>query len=317
MNTAVIIGSSVYRDYSFVVPITALLWRDYIGFEPHIYLVGSEEEWLSVGSKEGNPYPNATRTVVEALRKHGIRHTFVPRFGGFSDGTIAQNLRQHAAADRAFPDDQWMMPGDADLWPLRPEFYRQHEGRDDLLAVSYYANGDHFQGRAETLKKWESGLPFQSIPTCHVAMRAKEWRVAYGIESGDDIAAAVTRSLTGEWKKFVDRYAGPDVNLARWCCDQWYMTERLCRQEWFSDRVGLVPRHGHPPVDRLDRGLGVAGYWTQSFDRERWVDAHVHKQPEEAERWATLLPIVKALIPEYVEWAKRYREEYVNESAHV
>ncbi len=306
MKTLVCFGSSTMTDYAFLAPLTALMWRDVIGHTPRVFLVGTKSEWVSLGR---------TRAAVEALEHHRIEHQFVDRFQAlkdrpevYQDSTVAQNIRQHASSDPSIPDEQWVMMSDADLWPLRREFYHQHEGAAER-AVLLYSNGDHFQGKDETLAKIDAdaGIDWQSIPTCHVTMRACEWRDLYHPVTGDILESTrntLDKYLLPTMKKFPAR-AGWEM----WMSDQRIVTERLCRQSWFPSEIRFVERRGHSPVDRLDRGC-PHDWYSDHFDKDRWTDAHMHKGSHSDEKWADIRPILSALLPQHLEWAEGYRNEY-------
>ena len=310
-QTIVAIGCSTDRDYSFLIPFTCLLWRDHIGHRPLALLIGNEDIW------RGQHRLNA---ALRALDHHHIDRKFVGHLEGHSNGSFAQNVRHHAAADVEILPETWIMLADADLWPIRRDFYHQHDTFNGHL-VSLYSNGDHFFGKTDVLTRFDAGGGFQSIPTCHVTMRAKDWREIYEIVPGDIVAS--TKKTFDKMEPWLARC--PDQNLARWCCDQWYVTERVCRQPWFptaapphpcppggrmfsSENVLLVERYGHPPVDRMDRSIGSwKAYGT--FDITRWTDAHVHKNPFTPEHWDDELPVIQALLPQHAAWAQQFYEK--------
>jgi hypothetical protein len=310
-RTIVAIGCSTDRDYNFLAPLTALLWRERIGHQPLLLLVGSEDEWRA---------DRRLSVCLAAITSNGFAHVFMGRLDGHPDHTLAQNCRQHAAALSTIAPNTWIMPGDADLWPLRRDFYHCHPGTL-FKAVLYYANGDHFQGKEVTLDRAARGLGCQTLPTCHVAMRASDWRAIYGLTEGD-IVGSVKRTLAG-W--FAGRADGQDANMVRWMSDQQIMTEALCQQRWFPNgplpsqygavvagMILVVNRHGHPPVDRIDRS--VPGTWTQPIELDRWTDAHLHKAPDSDAHWANELAILRAALPAHAEWADDYRRLYVEAS---
>lgn len=295
-QTIVVIGCSRDRDYSFLLPLTCLCWRDIVGYAPRAMLVGDENDW-----RDHCP----TRVVVEALEHHRIAYRFVAVVEGYPPHTTAQNCRQHAAADSSIPDDAWIMPADADLWPLRHDFYHRHEGTQHR-AVLYYGNGDHFQGKEVTIERSSHGLGTQTIPTCHTVMRARDWRAIYGFVR-NDVAASIKKSLDA-WLPTRAVVPGRDANMNLWMSDQQLMTEALCQQTWFPQMAFSIERRGHPPVDRLDRS--VLEYWGDNLDVSRWTDAHLHKAPDSDEHWRDELKILCAHLPQHVEWANAYREEY-------
>jgi hypothetical protein len=311
-RTIVAIGCSTDRDYNFLAPLTALLWRERIGHEPLLLFVGSEDEWKA---------DRRLSVCLNAVVEQGFTHVFMGRLDGHPDHTLAQNCRQHAAALARVADETWIMPGDADLWPLRRGFYHRHPDTG-FKAVLYYANGDHFQGKETTLDRTARGLGCQTLPTCHVAMRAADWRAIYDLTE-DDIVGSVKRTLAA-W--FAMRAAGQDANMVRWMSDQQIMTEALCQQRWFpsgplppgngaivAGMVLVVNRRGHPPVDRIDRSMLET--WAQPIEIDRWTDAHLHKAPDSDAHWADELAILRATLPDRAAWADAYRARYVEAAA--
>lgn len=308
-KTTVVIGCSLDRDYNFLLPLTCLLWRDLVGYRPLALLVGAEADW------EARPH---CQVAVDALGLHDIPHAFIGRAAGYPDHTTAQNCRQHAAAleriesadpgRRLLGDEEWIMPADADLWPIRPAFYHQHEGTPHK-AVLYYANGDHFQGKKTTLERAAMGLGTQTIPTCHAVMRAGDWRRIYGLIPGD-VAGSIKQSLDA----WLPSRTGREASFSLWMSDQQLMTEALCQQFWFPSQVHMIERRGHPPIDRLCRS--VPSYWgTGEFDPLKWTDAHMPKSPDSTENWKDALLIVDALLPHHSAWARAYHEEYARRAA--
>lgn len=294
-NTVVVIGCSTTEDYAFLLPLTCLLWRDVIGYKPHAFLVGDLADWRTT---------KRSRLVVGLLKGCEIQHSYIGRAEGYPDHTLAQNCRQHAAASGRIEPDTWVMPADADLWPLRREFYHQHENTA-YLAVCYYSNGDHFNDKWEVRTRAAQGLGTQTIPTCHVAMRARDWRTIYDLKRGD-VAGSVKRSLDA----WLPSRTGRDAGMSLWMSDQQLMTEALCQQLWFPQRALMVERRGHPPVDRLDRSHAP---WPKQFDPSQWVDAHVHRRPWINEHWGDLEQIVATLLPHLAAHIRAYRDEYVRE----
>lgn len=278
MTTRVIIGASSIRDYQFLAPIAAILWRKLIGFEPFLLLTG---DWHANGRG---------KAALKALKHQGIHHwglTGAPEYG---EGTMAQNCRQHAAAlDIWGADDPWLMPSDADLWPISREFYQQHEN-SGAKAVCYYANGDHYQ----------------TIPTCHVAMRASMWREVYGLRTDVSIESQIVKSVTA-WLPHRQFWQN-DPNFALWMSDQAMMSDKLRAQPWFANPAEskMVERRGHPPADRIDRGA-----WPAEYDVTKYTDAHLLRPADQPENWPRVRDLLWRIAPDEVEWADRYQQEYV------
>lgn len=295
-KTLVVIGSSQDKDYSFLLPITCMLWNDVIGLFPVPLLVGTQDEWVVD--------PCLSLVYRAIMTRGGMHPQFIGRAEGYPDHTTAQNCRQHAAA-LDIPDDTWIMPADADLWPLKRDFYHQHEGTQ-YRAVSLYANGDHFQGKENVLERSAQGLGTQTLPTCHLTMRAKDWRAIYNPIPGD-IAGSIKKTLDAWLPTRVD-VPGYDKGFHLWMSDQQLMTVALCKQPWFPGGVKFVGRRGHPPVDRLDRCH--INDWAMPFDPTRWTDAHVHKSPYLPGMWSTLLKVIDGMMPQHSEWARKYHADY-------
>lgn len=273
--TRPIVSSSTWGNYQFLIPFTALLWRERIGMEPFLLLTG---DWQKL---------ERSRLALRMIQAQGFEHLCLPD-PGLDEGTLSQNCRQHAAV-LPFPEGAWLLTSDADLWPIQREFYVQHLTSSPDTIVSYYANGDHYQ----------------SYPTCHIAATAKVWRKAYGLREGIDVAEQTLASHVA-WKASSPMYANQaNKPFAVWCSDQWMMTEKL-KASGFPIRH--IERKGHPPVDRIDRE-GNPENW--QGDPARFTDAHVHKGPWEDKRWGDVLRLASGLLPKHAKWFESFRERYL------
>ena len=293
MTTFVAIGCSSWRDYNCLAPLTALFWRDVISLTPIVITVG---DWDA---------PARPKIALDALFYHRILNVGIASVYGYEEPNVAQNVRQHSAALAYMKPDDWMMPSDADLWPLRRDFYHLHEKTENIKAVCLYANGDHFQGKEVTLTKAAAGTPYQTLPTCHVVMRVADWRERYGLVAGESIGLATKRTLD-VWLK--PKQEGKDASGASWeawMSDQRILTEKLCRADWFPREVVMVEREGHPPKDRIDRSL-----WPDTIDFARMTDAHLLREPDSPANWAKLRPLVAHFLPQHLEWADDYITRY-------
>ena len=307
--TIVAIGCSTHWDYALLVPVACLLWKEVVGHSPVALLVGSEAEWKQT------PLTSVALDAIRELGSIGVGFEHIPTSDRYDAGTLAQSVRQHYAAASHVRWDQWVTVSDADLFPLKRDFYHQHDGRDEP-AVCYFANGDCFQGKEEALSGWAAQRPFQSIPTCHVVMRATTWRELYGYgvlprepeyARLGHVAAALYATLD---RKLLPRLEGKDPRgraTEAWYFDQYYLTERLCRQEWFSDRALLVPR-----TSQTERGHLVlwelGGGWQEGIFDPSWVDVHVRHGVYDKRRWLPLLDAIRHALPSREAWARDYFE---------
>lgn len=220
MNTYAVLAACTRRDYQFLAPLTALLWRDRIQATPIVMVVGNWAETVR------------GRVALEALRLLGIRTEFITPVAEYEEGRTAQQCREMIGClDLAAEDFAW--PTDADLWPVLKSYYHDH--LEVGKVTSLYSNGDHYQ----------------TLPTCSVQAQVKKWRQMYDVKAGDDITAAVQRHCDEWLPKSRVRWPTWGDGFALWMMDQFVISEKV-----FALPEGYikVERRGHPPVDRIDRG---------------------------------------------------------------
>lgn len=275
--TRVVIGSCGRRDYSFLLPLTAMLWKKLIGLDPFLMLVGDWEE------KERN------RTALSALRYLEIEHVMIGTMPEYPEATLAQNCREHAAV-YPFPEDTWLMCSDADLWPIRKEWYYKHETSSKSLAL-YYSNGDHYS----------------TFPTCHMTAQAKTWRQIMGYKEGDELVPTIKKNLDTWLQTYQAKYPKWDRNFAIWMSDQAMASDRIREWPGFPHDVAQYERVGHPPVDRIDRCQWPAG----ALDVRDKVDAHIIRPADVQEAWPRVRELFSKLLPKWAQWAEDYRNRYV------
>ena len=299
-RTVVVTSATADHDYAFLVPLTCMMWRIVVGYEPTVFLVG--DDWLAPVAEE------RLQIVMRHLYTLGIHYKRIPSLAAYPDGTVAKHVRQHAACTIG-DDDVWAMPTDVDLWPLRRMYFRQHEG-ESSLAVLYNAFGDQWKSAQATVDGFKKGVRFPTLPMCHTAMRMGRWRAAWGIGYSTAIREAMLRTFN-EYR-VADASSVPSGEQAegwRWWVnsDQRVSTYVLCTQSWFPDHAYFIPRHGGPPYDRLDRAF--AHVWKQPYVPGRWTDAHLPREPHK--HWDDLRRIVQAHMPQHLAWADIYHSKYI------
>lgn len=316
MKTTVVIGCTAGSDWALPLPFTCLFWREVVGYEPYVFLVGTDAEISSAPM---------VRTM-DALRQFEVRYAVVEPVAGHSLVASAKHVRQHAASLSMFTDGDWIMAADADLWPLKRDFYHQHDDDGEQLAVLYYYNGDGFKSAEATLPAFESDHRFPTIPMCHTTLRAREWRSAWQLEP-DDLRGSMKRTFERRRVGDVSRRPEDETpeNWAWWMdSDQRVSTATLCEQPWFSDRVKFIerpPGKEGPPDDRLDRGnlkhgwggpgsFALANALKKSASTLPWLDAHVPKNPHEPKEWGRLLPLIDSLLPAHSAFARTFHKEW-------
>ncbi len=274
MTTHVTLGANSIRDYEFLAPLSALIWRDRIGFHPIVlktYVPGEAAQKRSV-------------IAHEALLHHKLDFVMVPAVEGgplWETGRTAQQSRELVGC-LDLPDTDWAMPSDADLWPIKSSYYQQHYGYPGRV-VSYYSNGDHYQ----------------TLPTCHVTMQLSKWRELYGVKAGDNMTAAIKRNCDA-WMP-VRRWKIWEDNFAMWMADQAIVSEKV---EALPEKYVRIERRGHPPVDRIDRGN-----WQPLT--EAIIDAHLLRPADQDSHWTKIRSLIGQIIPQHSAWADSYREAYI------
>jgi len=294
MTKRAIIGSTLDHDYSFLSVIAALCWRERIGYEPSLFLVGTEEDWRS--HRYGS-------VVLKAADDRSIHKVFVDRIQGVEDKTVAQCCRQYAAC-HDFADSDYLMPSDADLLPIRKEFYHQHDPEKHPIAL-FYANA--YIGEEET--HW---------PSCHTPMLAGTWREVMGLEIGR-MSECMRRNFEEyglpdkmkAWEaecaaaKAANRPADSKFFWPVWFTDELVVSKKIKQSQYYPSRVLKIVRDGHPPKDRLDRSS-----WPFFCDVNRYADSHSLRPGWSAPNWPRLAPFLKKLLPAHATWLDWYRVEF-------
>lgn len=272
MTTHVAIGANSVRDYQFLAPLSALLWKERIGFHPIV--ITCDDEWFN----------NRGKVVKEAMAELEIDTIHLQSSKVYASHTLAQNCREFASC-LPIADEEWIMPSDADLWPIQKEFYHAHEN-NGARGTLYYANGDHYQ----------------TYPTCHVTLKARDWRsLGYG-PIGKDLTESVEVAVTAWLRDDAPHWPWKDRNFAIWMSDQALITDRLRRATW-HDELKPVERHGHPPSTRIDRTV-----WRPMKADD--VDAHIQRAPDEPHVWPNVLQLFTQLLPKRGAWAAAYHQKY-------
>ena len=277
MSTRVILSASHYADYCFPVGIAALLWREVVGYEPLVFLFGNP----------GDAVDGRMTLARDFMNKAFIDCCYMTRLADWPVHVSAQNSRYHAAALH-FADDLWLVPSDADLFPLRRDFYHQHEDYEGRF-VFYYANGDHYV----------------NYPTCHIAARTKDWRDIMEIGATGDVMGQMRKNLEAHLRPQLTGLPPSEAGFKVWMNDMWDFSRRIKAKPWHPAECRMIEREGHPPKDRLDRSN-----WPAKYDVKDYTDAHILRATHEPENWKRTRPIVEALIPQHLERIDRYVEEF-------
>lgn len=292
-KTRAIIGCDTTWDYSQLMPIACLLWRDLVGYTPRVMLIGDEAAWA---------IDSCTRAALAALRHHAIEHVFVRPTAGYKTSAVAMTARTHAACDPTLPDEDWLLIADADLWPTHRDVYRQHEGRAERV-VAYFYDANCFQNKEQVVRGWDDQVPFQPVSSNYFTMKVGAFRELYQYAS-PDVSEGVRATLDTYLRPRMERIP-EKASDEQWHFDEYRMSELLCRQEWFERDVVLLPRRGEHRRGHL-APWDMGGDWEGGMRVGEWVDVHIRKGVYAHRRWEKLLPVIDHLLPMHTAWIREY-----------
>lgn len=288
MRRWVALGSTSGHDYCFFLPIVCEAWRK-MGYEPVVFLVGP---WG--GRDDQSPLH---RLVWRALEDRNVQILNVPNYrgdelAGVEPATMAQSIRLHAAAHPVFGANDLLIPSDADLIPIRKEFYYQHDLNKADVA-SYYSNGyigepDHF-------------------PSCHISARVKHWREFMEYESNDPREAMMaTLKKHGIEQKMADKQADQQKNWGHvWFLDEHSVSKQIINSRFYPGSFQRIEREGHPPKDRLDRAC-----WPEKIVASNYSDCHSVRPGWSDANYPRLRPLLQQILPEHMDWIDEYRKKF-------
>lgn len=282
MIKRVAIGSTLGHDYSAFLPVTGLLWRERIGFEPTFFLVGTEQEWRE------HKYCSV---VMRELDRFSFHYVFVPYMEGVEDPTISQCVR-NVAAVYPYDENDFLIISDADLLPIRKEFYHQHDPEKHAIAL-FYSNA----------------YPIDEFPhwaSCHYSMKVKTWREVMKYE-GSTITDALAANFKeyGLAEKMAAKKADPKKWVDVWFTDELVASRKIAASKYYPDQIMFITRDGHPPKDRLDRAS-----WPFWADISKLTDCHSLRPLWNVNCWPRLRPVLHELLPTHKEWLDQYRDDF-------
>lgn len=270
----VAIGVTDNHNYAPFAPIVARYWRDRIEYTPIMCLVGNWET------------PQGKLVIDELNQAEFATLAFaIPEgeFPGIKSASISQGIRQHVASSTFFDDQDLLIPSDADLIPLKKEFYYQHK---DPITL-YYANA-------------HEGEENSHVPACHQSMRVGTWRQVMGYKAGDNSISALCQSMKNlGMQEFINaRIADPK----QWE-NEWYFMQRYSSRRIFASGLSLhrINREGRPPVDRLDRA-----YWPATYNANEFTDCHAIRPIWTSTNWPRFRLVIEQTMPDIVNWADKF-----------
>lgn len=272
MKKWVVLSCTPNSAYDFFLPIAVRLWRKRIGYEPVIVLVGSESDWSSGHAK----------VVRDATQGRVSLFESIP---GIPDSAVSMGLRQHVSA-LEFAEDDVILIGDVDLFPVDREFYHRYEPSRNPVGIYY----------AETYRD-------EYWPAYGVSMPVRNWREVMGVVVGD-FRGSVQRAFTEENVKalgMADKVETWDTRF--WTFDERYTSFKI-KGSRFSNSVATFPSAlGTKVPQRLK--LPAQPY------AQDYVDFHCPRPGWTEDNWPDIRHMLAQMMPEDLRWIDDYAEKYL------
>jgi len=268
----VVLSCTPNSVYDFFLPIAARVWRDRIGYEPIVVLVGTHE-WSSGHAK----------AVYDAISGRERIEFFEP-IPGLPDSAVSMGLRQNVSALALDPDDV-LLVGDVDLFPVDRDFYHRYDPSKNPIGV-YYAEtyGDLY---------W---------PAYGVSMPVRHWREVMGVVAGD-FRGSVQRMFTMEnliRVGFKDASGVWDTRF--WTFDERYASFKI-KSSRFAGDVATFPSvvgSKRPWRAKLPSQPIVSEY----------VDFHCSRPGWNGVNWPDIRHMLAQMIPDDIGWVDSYVRAY-------
>jgi hypothetical protein len=281
----VVFSTNVIQDYAFLAPLTALMWRAIVGYQPIILCVGTPEQW---NDREANP---AGHVALKAMQEVGAQVHHIPALEGHRDSTVAQVSRLFASA-LPLPESTYLITGDADMFPMSKEFFTAVDRSKPMHVL--FANA--------YMKDIGGGklVPEGKYPICYLGATVGTWRRVMQIPKA---GGGLVNELRYQLDAGLGRDAGSD---SAWNYDEVLFMVRFA--EWAGrNQAQMRDRSGAPPRDRIDRGD-----WNNAPPIASASDAHLLRPAHRDDNWAKVRPLLEAkLTAAQMEWVDKYRAEFV------
>ncbi len=275
-NAKVIFSSDRTATYFFCLPLTSIIWKKYIGFDPVCFLAGSEGEWLS------DPL---TQFVLDKTKESGAEIHFLGHVDQIGDGTLCQVSRAYGGCLEV-EDDEYILTSDADMWPLNRQWFRQ--GANDKLLHLFYANA----------------YGHEKYPMCYVGAAAKQWRDIMSVQRGDSLNGKLSEQLKTDLNsnsKFFEC----------WNYDELLLGKKIKSWHNYPDGCHMIergPTNDGPPVGRIDRYN-----WSFTSLTDVHIDAHLLRMVWQNENWSRTVGLLECLLDKTdFDWAISYRDKFTS-----
>lgn len=257
----IVFGCSPLDTYDAFGPLTAMLWREIAGYEALVILTGTEEEWQS-------PRHKAIQRAYDGLE-------IIPRYVGFlnfGNRILASKVCRYYAAALNLPEDQYLLTGDIDIWPLQREWFNREWPKPIHF---YFANAHNYEKHA----------------TCYVGATVKDWRELFKIDTRKPIAHHLDREFQASLMQ--------DGTWTGWRSDETFMRSRILNAPWYPDKCSFI--EGDYATMRIDRSA-----WPKKIEIAGKVDAHLPRPIDDPRVYGAVRPIIEQVAPQCLKWADDY-----------
>jgi hypothetical protein len=216
MNNA-IFSTDMGPDYAFLVPITSLIWKKRIGFNPICFFVGTEAKWNDNG---------LTKFILEKSREAGTQAEFIDFIDGVKQSTIAQVSRLYGGCLNC-NDDDYIITSDTDMWPINKSWFLQ--GQPDKKFHIFFAN---------------AYSPEIKYPMCFLGANAKYWRELMHVDQNSSVKIALEKQIYADLGK-------NSSDQEAWNYDEKLFGTLIQNFNGFPSNCHLINRAGRR-IDRSD-----------------------------------------------------------------
>lgn len=268
MKRWVILSCTPDSAYDFFLPIAVRLWRNRIGYEPVVVLVGAEGDWSSGHSG-----------VVYGEIREKERIEFFRGIPDLPDSTVSQGLRQHVSA-LDFGLDDVLLVGDVDLLPVDRGFYHRYDPSMGPVGI-YYAD-----------------MYDQYWPAYGMLMPVRNWREVMGVTVGDLRGSVERTFMEGGIRALVEAHKVDHCDMRSWIFDETYTSLKIRNSRFFGAVVKFSSLlDGKRPCRvKLPRQ-------PNAFD---YVDFHCSRPGWNGENWPGIRQMLAQLLPDDLQWVDRY-----------
>lgn len=277
----VVLSCTHSSTYDFFLPIAIKLWRDRIGYEPIVFLIGEEKEW-GTGHRA---------VVLQEVLNLQPWVGFVGRVPGVPDANVSMAIRQHASALEDLNPADLILVGDIDLFPIRREFYHQHDPSQVPIAI-YHSD-----------MYWDTYWPAYGP-----SMTVETWREVMDLIVGSPYDSLLRTMRNGKILDLIEANEKDNTDSRLWTFDEQYASVRI-KESRYCSRILRIKTDEN---DRLCRNK-----WLETADVSKYIDCHCPRPGWSYGNWIKIRRVLEQLIPDDMSWLDRYVDAYRSSSPSI